>query len=144
MSTGYDPETRDVTRTRAQVEEPGSGWVAFAAVMVGILGVLNTIYGIGAVSDSKFYVHGTKYILGSLNTWGWFLIVVGVMQIIAAFSIAGRNAYGRWIGVLSAGANSIIALLSIPAYPLLSLALFAVDILVLYGLIAYGGRSQAY
>ena len=41
-----------------------------------------------------------------------------------------------------AGLNSIGALLSIPAYPFWSLAVFAVDVLVIYGLAAYGGQRR--
>ena len=36
-----------------------------------------------------------------------------------------------------ASLNSIIALLTIPAYPFWSLAIFAVDILMIYGLVTY-------
>ena len=39
-----------------------------------------------------------------------------------------------------AGLSSIAALMSLPAYPFWSLAIFAVDILIIYGLATYGGR----
>ena len=41
-----------------------------------------------------------------------------------------------------AGINAVIQLLYLPAYPWLSLAIFAVDVLVIYGLVAYGGKLQ--
>jgi membrane protein implicated in regulation of membrane protease activity len=46
----------------------------------------------------------------------------------------------RWFGILVAALSSIGALLSIPAYPFWSLAIFAIDVLIIYGLAAYGGR----
>jgi hypothetical protein len=123
-------------------DDRGAGWLTFAGTMLVIVGIMNSIYGIAAISDSKFFVHGTKYVFGSLNTWGWFLLIVGVIQILAAFSIWGRTTWGVWVGVLAASVNAMLQLLDLPAYPFLSLTLFAVDILIIYGLVAYGGRRR--
>ncbi len=122
-------------------EPSGAGWVMFAGIMLLIAGVLNVIYGIAAVGDSKFFVHETQYILSGLNTWGWVTIVLGALQILAAFSIWSGGGYGRWFGIFVASLSAIGALLSIPAYPFWSLAVFAIDILIIYGLAAYGGQS---
>ena len=46
----------------------------FAGIMLAIIGVLNVIYGIAAVGDSKFYVRDVEYVFANLNTWGWLLI----------------------------------------------------------------------
>ncbi len=50
------------------------------------------------------------------------------------------GAYGRWVGIISASLGAIGALLSIPGFPLWSLAVFFLDVLVIYGLAAYGGQ----
>lgn len=121
-------------------EQSGAGWVMFAGIMLLIVGVLNVIYGIAAVDDSKFFVHETQYILSGLNTWGWVTIIFGALQILAAFSIWSGGGFGRWFGIFVAGLSAIGALLSMPAYPFWSLAVFAIDILIIYGLAAYGGR----
>jgi hypothetical protein len=119
----------------------GEGWVAFAGIMIAIVGVLNFIYGIGAISKSHFYVANASYIIADLNTWGWVIMLTGVLQFCAAIAIFGRVQWGRWVGIATASVNAIIQLIFIPAYPFGSLALFAIDILVLYGLVAYGGRQ---
>jgi hypothetical protein len=124
-----------------QEEREGYGWLIFAGTMLAIVGTLNFIYGIAAVSNSKFFIHDQKYVIANLHTWGWFMIIIGALQFFAAFSIWGGTSWGRWIGIPTAAVNAIVQLLSIPSYPLLSLALFTVDILILYGLIAYGGRQ---
>jgi hypothetical protein len=118
----------------------GAGWVMFAGIMLLIVGVLNVIYGIAAVDNSKFFVHETQYILSGLNTWGWVTIILGALEILAAFSIWSGGGFGRWFGIFVAGLSAIGALLSMPAYPFWSLAVFAIDILIIYGLAAYGGR----
>jgi hypothetical protein len=125
------------------VKESGRGWVLFAGIMLLIVGCLNVVYGIAAASDDKFFNHNVDYITGNLKTWGWIMIGLGVLQIIAAFSIWAYGEFGRWFGVLCAAANAVIQMFAIPAYPFLALSLFAVDILIIYGLVAYGGRAAA-
>ena len=120
-----------------------SGWVTFAGVMLFVVGVLNMIYGIAAIGDSSFFVQDQKYILSNLNTWGWVTVILGAVQILAAYSVWSGSQFGRWFGIATAGLSSIGALMSIPAYPFWSLAIFAIDILVIYGLAAYGGQHRA-
>lgn len=120
--------------------EHGMGWIVFAGTMLAIVGILNFIYGIAAISNSRFYAHGVEYVIGDLKTWGWILMIVGILQFFAAFSIWGGTEWGRWVGVATAGINAIMQLVFLPASPFLSLAIFAVDILIVYGLLAYGGR----
>jgi hypothetical protein len=120
-----------------------SGWVTFAGTMLSIVGVLNIIYGIAAIDDAHFYVDDARYVFSELNTWGWVLLIIGAIQLGAAFSIFGGTSWGRWVGVVSAGLNGIAQLLFLPAYPLLALALFSVDIIIIYALIAHGGRRAA-
>jgi hypothetical protein len=121
----------------------GDGWVLFAGTMLGLLAVLNFIDGVAAISNSTFFVNDAKFILSDLNTWGWVLIVLGVIQAGLAVGIGMRVKGLRWFGVLIAGLNAIAQLVFIPAYPFWSLALFTLDILVIYGLVAYGSRSSA-
>ena len=131
--------TSTAARSADGYREQGSGWVLFAGIMIVTVGILNLIYGIAAVGDSTFFVAGQKYILSGLNTWGWVMLILGVGQILAAFSIWAGNSYGRWFGITCAVLNAIAALLAIPAYPFWSLVVIAIDILVIYGLAAYGG-----
>ena len=124
-------------------EPRGGGWLLFAGTMVGIVGILNTIYGIAAIDNSTFFTQDAKYVITNLNTWGWVVTIVGVVQMIAAVSIWAGGEFGRWIGILSAAANMIVALLWLPGAPFLALSVFGVDILIIYGLLVYGGRQNA-
>lgn len=120
----------------------GSGWVLFAGIMIMMVAVLNIIWGIAAIDKSSFFVNDARFILSDLNTWGWIILGVGALQIAAAFSIWAGGGFGRWFGIGSAVVNALVALLSIPAYPFWSLAVFAIDILVIYGLACYGGDRR--
>jgi hypothetical protein len=124
-------------------DESGYGLVTFAGVMLIIAGVLNTLYGIAAIDSAHVFVNNARYVFGDLNTWGWFVLALGVLQLFAAFAIWRGTPWGRWFGVACASANAILQTLWIPAYPVLALTILAIDIAVIYGLLAYGGRRRA-
>jgi hypothetical protein len=123
-------------------QSEGYGWVIFAGTVLLMLATMNGIDGIAAVSNSKFYAHGA-YIVGDLNTWGWILIGVSVAQGAAALGVWLQVRGVRWFGVATAAVNAIVQLLFIPAYPFWSLSLFALDMLVIYGLVVHGAARQS-
>jgi hypothetical protein len=64
-----------------------SGWWVFAGVLLLVAGVLNIIYGIAAIGDSKFFTENATYIISGLHTWGWITLILGVLELVAAFSL---------------------------------------------------------
>jgi hypothetical protein len=137
-SEPYAPSARDYPEASA-----GYGWVLFAGTMLALLATLNFIEGVAAVSNSKFFVANAQFVISNLNTWGWVLICISAIQLLVAVGVWAQVKSIRWIGVAIAGLNAIALLLMMPAYPFWSLALFTIDILVIYGLIAYGARPHA-
>jgi hypothetical protein len=81
--------------------------------------------------------------VGTLHTWGWLLAIIGAAQLLAGIGIFTGNRVARWIAIGTAGVNAIVQLLNLPSYPLLAITIFAVDVLVLYALVAFGGRHRA-
>jgi hypothetical protein len=121
-------------------EERGSGWVLFAAVVLLYLGVLNIIEGVAAVSNAHSSIADHHHIVGNLNAWGWLVLATGMSQVLLGMGVFARNQLSRWGGVIILGLNAIAQLLMIRADPFLALAVVALDILAIYGLIAYGRR----
>jgi hypothetical protein len=124
-------------------DERGYGWVAFAGVLLLILGTLNFIEGLAAIGNAHFFVANTHYIAGDLNAWGWVVLCVGVLEWIVGCGVFVKNQFSRWAGVVVLGLNAIAQLLMMPAYPFWSLSIFALDILAIYGLIAYGKKISS-
>ena len=121
----------------------GDGWVLFAGIMLMVVGFLNLVYGIAALDDSAFFTGDARYVIfDDLNTWGWFYLIIGVLQLIAAFSIWNRGAYGRVIGIATAAGNAMIVLFTVNAYPFAAFMIFLIDVMVIYGLAVYGGRTE--
>lgn len=118
----------------ARIEDRVTGWWVFAGILLSVAGVLNIIWGIAAIDDAQFFVNDQKYIVSNLNTWGWVTLIIGVLQLVAAFSLFSGGGFGRWVGIAAAALAAISALLSIPAYPFWSLCIFALSIIILYEL----------
>jgi hypothetical protein len=121
----------------------GQGLVTFAGVMLMIAAVLNTLYGIAAIGKAHVFVNDARYVFGDLNTWGWVVLALGVLQFFAAFAIWRGASWGRWFGVACASGNAVLQTLWIPAYPVLAMTILTLDIIAIYGLLAYGGRRRA-
>jgi hypothetical protein len=122
-------------------EDRNRGWVTFAGVMLLVLGCTNIIEGTAAISGSHFFVKGAHYLFGDLSSWGWVIWLIGIAQGLTGVGVLFKNQLARWAGVAFACGNSLAQMLMIQLYPLWSLALFSVDILVIYGLVVYGGRT---
>ena len=122
----------------------GVGSAFFAAVLLLIAGTLNIIYGIRAVDDASFFVNNTQFLFSSLHTWGWVAIILGAIQVTAAFSLFALGIFGRIVGIVAATLGAIGALLNIGgAHPWWSLGIFAICLIVLHGLITYGEPERA-
>lgn len=115
--------------------------MVFAGVLLLVLGCTNIIGGIAAVNGSHFFTPRAHYVFGDLNSWGWAVWLVGLAQGLTALGVLVRHQLARWLGVLFASLNALTQLLILPAAPFWSLALFAADVLAIYGLTVYGGRT---
>ena len=122
-------------------EDRGQGWVIFAGVLLVTVGVFNMIDGIAAISNAHFYsTTGAHYVFGNLNSWGWATLCLGVLQLLVGFGVFAKNQFARWTGIVLLGISAIASLLYMPHYPFWSLCIFAIEILAIYALAAYGGR----
>jgi hypothetical protein len=139
MRTAQDYELQGQYAPASDIDIPRSGWVTFAAVMLGVAGVWNAIDGILAIADSRVYTGHATLVFSSLNTWGWIVLILGILQLLAAGALVGGSELARWFGISVAGLNAIGQLLFVPVYPWWALAMFTLDILIIYGLAVYAG-----
>jgi hypothetical protein len=122
----------------------GTGRAFLAATLLMIVGTLNIVYGIGALDGANIFVNDKRYILTDLNTMGWVLIVLGIIQLAGGFSLAAGNTYGRVIGIIGASLGAIGALLSIGgSYPWWSLGIFFLCLYIIHGIFIYGDDERA-
>ena len=80
----------------------GVGRAVFAAILLLIAGTLNIIYGFAAIGDAHFFTDsGSHYVFSSLHGWGWITVILGVIQLIAGFSLLRGGTFGRVIGIIA-------------------------------------------
>jgi hypothetical protein len=124
-------------------EVKGLGRALFAAVLLMVGGVLNIIYGIAAIGNSHFFAHNAHYVFANLKTWGWVSLLIGILEVIASLSLFAGGTFGRFFGIGVGALAAIGALLSIPAYPFWSLAVFALSIYIIYGLAIFSKPEES-
>jgi hypothetical protein len=118
--------------------------VVFAAILLMIVGTINIVYGIGALDDANIFVNDTRFIFTNLHTMGWVLIILGVVQLTASFSLIAGNTYGRVIAIIAGSLGALGALFSIGGTrPWWSLCVFALCVWVVYGIAAFGSDERA-
>lgn len=116
------------------------GWMVFAGIVLLVLGCANIVEGVAGVGGSSVFAGHARYVFGDLASWGWVVWLIGIAQGLSALGVLVRNQVARWAGVLFANLNALAQLFMIQAYPLWSLVLFGLDILVIYALVVHGGR----
>jgi len=125
--------------TYTETPPQGIGWVMFSAIMLGFVGVWGIIDGILAISSSKIFTASATYVFSDLRTWGWIVLILGVLSVTAAFSLFTGSEFARWFGIGVASLSAMGQLLFVQANPWWSMAIFTVDVLIIYGLAVYAG-----
>jgi hypothetical protein len=108
-----------------------------------LAGTFNLMYGIAAIANSDVLTANAHYVFGSLHSWGWATLILGFLQLLAAATVLMGNQLARWFGVAVLGLNAINQMFFLPAYPLWSLVIIALDVVAIYGLCAYGSPENA-
>lgn len=123
--------------------ETGAGWRFFAATVVGLAGIMRIFDSIWA-----FRYHGSLpsnlegAIFGhSLKTYGWVYLIVAIILIVSSFAIVLGSEVGRWVGIVAGGILAVSSIWWMPFYPVWSLAYIGLGVLVIYALVAHGGRD---
>ena len=134
--------TPSVGEARRHEEGHGYGLVLFASILLVVVGCFNVIEGIAAIANSHVFIAHAHYVFGDLKTWGWITLILGILQLLAALGVLAGNQPARWFAVVVLGLNAIDQMFFIPAYPFWALTIIAMDIVALYGLLAYGSRRN--
>lgn len=101
-----------------------------------VIGAFETIEGLLALlSPSFFLAAGGRVIVLDLVAWGWLHLVLGVLILAAGASLlAGGPSWAGGVGLTVIGIDMVIQLIWLPAFPIWSLAIIALDLLVLYAI----------
>lgn len=119
------------------------GWAYFAGVMMAILGFFQAILGLTALFKDSYYVVLPNSIVNlDYAQWGWIHLALGLLILCAGFAILAGQVWGRVAGVLLAVLAAVVNMLFIPAYPVWSIIVIAVSVLVIYALVVHGNELE--
>ena len=123
-----------------QAARKRSGWVTFAGVIALAAGAYNALSGIAAIAnDDTLKAQATKVLYGiDLSVWGWFWLLVGVLQILGGILVIQRNEWGMALSVTMAGFSALCTIFVIFVVPLWAVAVLSLDVLVMYALLTHG------
>jgi hypothetical protein len=113
-----------------------SGWVTFAGVVAAIVAIWNILSGIAAISKDDRTEALNDVLFGvNITAWGWFWLIIGVLQLITAYLIFARHPMGQILGVLWAAISASLAVFMIFVAPIWALVVLAIDITVIWALL---------
>ena len=122
-----------------------SGWVTFAGVMIFIVGILNAVDGLVAITQSRSIernIGGELPITNNVKTWGWGALILGILLILVALGIFSGATWARVIGIVLVGINLLFQFAYLGHYPLWSLTMIAIDIVVIFALAGSSGQDE--
>jgi len=137
-------DTTRVTYNTGPAPTAWTGWVVFAAFMMIMVGVLQAIEGLVAIFDDGFYhVTSSGLVLNvNYNVWGWTHLLLGVLILVSGLGVLTGNLAARTVAVILAGLSALANLAFIEAYPIWSVIVITVDVLVIYALTVHGGELR--
>jgi hypothetical protein len=152
------PQTRGQEQITAPQQEPRdyrgeapleptawAGWVVFASVMMIMVGAFEVVVGLTALLDSGYYVVGQNGLLVNVDytAWGWTHLALGAIAAAAGIGLLAGQTWARAVGIAMALVSAVVNLAFIAAYPLWSIMVIALDVVVIYAIAMHGKELQS-
>ena len=131
-----------VGRPTGRVEhEWAGGFTVFAGVMMIIVGVFHAAAGLAGIIENEFYVVTPNYLYSfDATSWGWIHLLLGILVAAAGFAVFAGRLWARAVGIVLATLSAIANFLFLPYYPIWSVLIIALDVVVIWALAFHGGE----
>jgi hypothetical protein len=119
------------------------GFILFAAIMMIMTGFFQLLAGLVAIFENEFYVATRNYLFQfDATTWGWIHVLVGLLLAFAGWSLMSGRTWARAVAITLAVLSAVANFLFIPYYPFWSLLIIALDVFVIWAVVAHGGELR--
>lgn len=121
------------------------GWIAFAGVIMMMLGTFHVIQGLVALFNDEYYLVGSSGLVVSLDytAWGWVHVIAGAILVAAGLGVFGGQVWARTVGVATAMLSAIVNVAFLAAYPVWSLMMIALAVVLILALTVHGSEVKA-
>ncbi len=122
------------------------GWIIFAGTMLVILGIFHAIQGLVALFNDSVYLVGPKGLVINVDytVWGWVHLLGGILVVLAGVALFAGKMWARILAVIVAVVSAIINVVFLPAYPIWSTMMIAIDVLVIWAVTVHGSEMKSY
>ena len=123
-----------------------SGWIGFAGWFMVIVGFIDFFQGLIAVIRGQYYVMTpNQIVVFDLKTWGWIMLIWGIILALAGMSLLAGSGFGRWFAIVAGSLNFLVQLgfVGSSQYTLWALTALALTGVVLYALIVRWDEAVA-
>ena len=123
--------------TRPGPPQIRSGWVTFAAVVAGIAAIYNILSGIAAIGKDDRTERLGEVLYGvDISAWGWFWLILGIVQLVTSYLIYTRHPLGQMLGLIWAFIGASLSVFMIFVDPAWAALMLGINILVIYALVS--------
>lgn len=120
-----------------------SGWLAFAGLMLLLVGCFNLIEGLAILfRPTQIALTAGQALVLDHSTWGWILLLIGAVQVLTSVGVMNGRDWARGVGIGFAVFNALTHLTLITVFPWWSVLAIAVNVMVIYGLTAPMERAR--
>ena len=123
-----------------------AGWIFFAGIMMIMVGSFEAIVGLVALFNDKYYLVTSGGLVVSVDytAWGWVHLGLGIVAVAAGIGVTMGKTWARVIGIILATVSAIANVAFMAAYPLWSMLVIALDVIVIYALAVHGRETDPF
>ncbi|SDC23757.1 hypothetical protein SAMN05216410_1448 [Sanguibacter gelidistatuariae] len=120
------------------------GWIWFAALLIMASGVLNVMTGLVAVlgRDNAYVDTGVGLVVFDVESWGWVHLIYGVILVLVGACLAAGQTWARVLAIVLVTLNLLTQFITLPAYPVWSIIVIAIYLIVIWALIVHGDEVR--
>jgi hypothetical protein len=100
-----------------------SGWLL-------TIGLLNLFYAIAVLAGSHIFITTASWLVGNTRPEGWLMLIVALIQLIAAPGVLMGRLWALWVGLISVLGHVVAAIMFFPDEPGIAIALLIADAIV--------------
>ena len=122
------------------------GWIYFASLMMIMLGFFQAVTGLVAIFDDEYYLvtDGGLVVSVDYTVWGVLHLIIGIVAFAAGYAVMKGRTWGRAVGIILAVGSAVVNMAFIAAYPVWSILIIALDVVIIYALAVHGREARAY
>jgi hypothetical protein len=131
-------------RTTAVEEHPwATGFAVFAGFIMIMAGTFEAFAGLAAILQDDLFIVTRNYAYDlDVTTWGWVHLFVGIVVALAGIYVFSGQLWARIIGILAALAAAVVNFMYIPYYPIWSVLIISLCVVVIWALAVYKGPEE--